>query len=112
MLFVLIQFEWKSSHSFSTSERSTDVGNLDLLQDTTEVKKPEAAEEDEEQQKRKEDEEEEALKLEEPLVKLVRYDSSVPNALDNLLPEWVLSLSWYSIDFIRIWCKKSVERWS
>ena len=60
---------------------------MDLLQDTTEVKKPEAAEEDEEQQKRKEDEEEEALKLEEPLVKLVRYDSSVPNALDNLLPE-------------------------
>lgn len=58
-----------------------------MLQDTTEVKKPEAAEEDEEQQKRKEDEEEEALKLEEPLVKLVRYDSSVPNALDNLLPE-------------------------
>ena len=54
-----------------------------MLQDTTEVKKPE---EDEEQQKRKE-EEEEALKLEEPLVKLVRYDSSVPNALDNLLPE-------------------------
>ena len=51
------------------------------------MKKPEAAEEDEEQQKRKEDEEEEALKLEEPLVKLVRYDSSVPNALDNLLPE-------------------------
>ena len=58
---------------------------MDLLQDTTEVKKPE---EDEEQQKRKEEEEEaEALKLEEPLVKLVRYDSSVPNALDNLLPE-------------------------
>ena len=59
-----------------------------MLQDTTEVKKPE---EDEEQQKRKEEEEEEeeeeALKLEEPLVKLVRYDSSVPNALDNLLPE-------------------------
>jgi len=68
-----------------TEKRSTDVGNLDLLQDTTEVKKPE---EDEEQQKRKEEEEEaEALKLEEPLVKLVRYDSSVPNALDNLLPE-------------------------
>ena len=62
-----------------------------MLQDTTEVKKPEVAEEDEEQQKReeeeKEEEEEEALKLEEPLVKLVRYDSSVPNALDNLLPE-------------------------
>ena len=58
---------------------------MDLLQDTTEVKKPE---EDEEQQKRKEEEEEaDALKLEEPLVKLVRYDSSVPNALDNLLPE-------------------------
>ena len=67
-----------------------------MLQDTTEVKKPEVAEEDEEQQKREEEEveeeeeekkEEEALKLEEPLVKLVRYDSSVPNALDNLLPE-------------------------
>ena len=62
-----------------------------MLQDTTEVRKPEVAEEDEEQQKRKEEEEEEeeeeALKLEEPLVKLVRYDSSVPNALDNLLPE-------------------------
>ena len=62
-----------------------------MLQDTTEVKKPEVAEEDETQQKReeeeKEEEEEEALKLEEPLVKLVRYDSSVPNALDNLLPE-------------------------
>ena len=62
-----------------------------MLQDTTEVKKPEVAEEDETQQKREEEEveeeEEEALKLEEPLVKLVRYDSSVPNALDNLLPE-------------------------
>ena len=62
-----------------------------MLQDTTEVKKPEVAEEDEEQQKREEEEEEEEedepLKLEEPLVKLVRYDSSVPNALDNLLPE-------------------------
>ena len=58
-----------------------------MLQDTTEVKKPEVAEEDEEQQKRKEEEEADALKLEEPLVKLVRYDSSVPNALDNLLPE-------------------------
>ena len=63
-----------------------------MLQDTTEVKKPEVAEEDEEQQRREEEEvqeeeEEEALKLEEPLVKLVRYDSSVPNALDNLLPE-------------------------
>ena len=62
-----------------------------MLQDTTEVKKPEVAEEDDTQQKREEEEEEEeeeeALKLEEPLVKLVRYDSSVPNALDNLLPE-------------------------
>ena len=64
-----------------------------MLQDTTEVKKPEVAEEDKTQQKREEEEveekeeEEEALKLEEPLVKLVRYDSSVPNALDNLLPE-------------------------
>lgn len=76
-----------------TEKRSTVVGDLDLLQDTTEVKKPEVAEEDETQQKREEkevdeeEEEEEALKLEEPLVKLVRYDSSVPNALDNLLPE-------------------------
>ena len=60
-----------------------------MLQDTTEVKKPEVAEEDEEQQRREEEEveEEEEEEEEEPLVKLVRYDSSVPNALDNLLPE-------------------------
>ena len=64
-----------------------------MLQDTTEVKKPEVAEEDETQQKREEKEVEEEEKEkeeeeeEEPLVKLVRYDSSVPNALDNLLPE-------------------------
>ena len=26
----------------------------------------------------------------EPLVRLVRYDSSIPNALDNILPRYIL----------------------
>ena len=89
----------KTGYTSGISERSVDPERLNMQQGEREEKdgKEEKKVEKKEEQKveplaRLKAEEKQVEEQNEPLVRLVRYDSSIPNALDSILPRYIYTL--------------------